>query len=129
MGQMVNPGRSAYVGSANCTAPTGGRTNLSHNGYDEHRYAFISGLRELADYLGGHPDVPVPDYSTTIHVIAAPMEEGGARWVDEVADLLGVPVEDRTGRNGNYTATRNFGPIEFRIVSIPHSNHRAETSD
>ena len=41
------------------------------------RQAFISGLRNLADYLTSNPSVPVPRYGTEIHLCASSTDDGG----------------------------------------------------
>lgn len=83
----------------------------------EDRYSFISGLRELADFLVVHQAMPVPQHAQ-IYVIAEKTDKGGTRTVGEVARILGVPIQDETERGGHCTATRAFGNIELRIVSV-----------
>jgi hypothetical protein len=85
------------------------------------RQAFIVGLRELASYLAANPDVPVPSYGTSIDVHVAETENGGREKVNEVAALLGTRVDDETADDGHYTTTRDFGPVAYRIVSIPQT--------
>jgi len=83
------------------------------------RTGFITGLRELADYLDSHPAVPVPSYGTDITVGADPTEDGGRGQVNYISAMLGVPVTDDTRQGGHLTATRMFGPIGYTVVSIP----------
>ena len=48
--------------------------------------------------------------------------------VDRIAAMLGVQVQDDTGRGGHYLATRAFGLISYAAVHIPArcaAEHRA----
>ena len=85
------------------------------------RQAFITGLRELADYLASHTAVPVPLHGTSINVYVAETENGGREMVNEMATLLGARVDDETADGGHYTTTRDFGPVGYRFVSIPQT--------
>lgn len=86
------------------------------------RQAFITGLRELADYLVSHPDAPVPLYGTIINVHVAETENGGREKVNEMAALLGTRADDETAIGGHYTTTREFGLVGYRFVSIPQTH-------
>jgi hypothetical protein len=83
------------------------------------RDAFIKGLRALARYLAAHPDIPVPAYDININLPADSDQDGGFAQVDQIAELLGVPVTDDTARDGHYQATKTFGPVQYTVVSIP----------
>ena len=61
------------------------------------RQAFITGLRDLADYLDQHPAVPVPAYGTEILLCANSTDDGGCAQVNHFARQLGVTVEDEPG--------------------------------
>ena len=94
----------------------------------DQRAAFIAGLHALADYLATNPAIPVPPYGEeiTFHVDAA--EDGGCHQVRQLARLLGARVTDETAHDGHCYATRSFGPLSYRVVSIPNSRmarHRA----
>jgi hypothetical protein len=80
---------------------------------------FITSLRQLADYLASHPAVPVPTGTSSIFLHADPTEDGGREQVTHIARLLGAPVSDEIARGRHYTAARDFGPIEYKAVSIP----------
>ena len=86
--------------------------------YPEHRAAYISGLRQLADYLQANPVLPVPPYTASITVHADSTENGGRAQVKAVAAILGVPVEDETAEVGHYRAERDFGPVTYCAISI-----------
>jgi hypothetical protein len=92
------------------------------------RTAFVSGLRNLADYLESNPEVPAPIYSD---VLTFPPDGG---WmvmraeIDAIAARLGVIARETVG--GHYVATRSFGPIGYRAVAIPpKSNSDNEESE
>ena len=83
------------------------------------REQFITGLRELATYLGSHPAMPVPTCGTDITVHTDHTEDGGCGQVAHIAAMLGAAVTDDTRNGGHVTATRMFGPIGYTVVSIP----------
>ena len=82
------------------------------------RWDFITGLRDLADYLAAHPAVPVPEHGTEILLHAASTDDGGCAQVDRFARQLGVRVENGLAYDGHYRAARSFGPVGYRMVAI-----------
>ena len=82
------------------------------------RQAFITGLRDLADYLARHPAVAVPAHGTEILLHAASTDDGGCAQVDRFARQLGVPVENELAYAGHYRAARSFGPVGYRMIAI-----------
>jgi hypothetical protein len=82
------------------------------------RQAFITGLRDLADYLASHPAVPVPRYGTEIYLSAASTDDGGCAQVRHFARQLGIPAPTSISQSGHYEATRSFGPVGYRITAI-----------
>ena len=85
------------------------------------RGAFISGLRELADYLESNPEVPVPSYSP---VYTFPPDGEWAEMraeIDATAARLGVIA--RLAGGGHYVATRSFGPVGYSAVAIPRKSN------
>jgi hypothetical protein len=82
------------------------------------RAEFITSLRALADYLVGHPAVPVPKYGITVLLHANSADDDGRCQVDQVARLLGVNVTDETAIGGHYSAVRCFGVIGYEAVAI-----------
>jgi hypothetical protein len=82
------------------------------------RWAFIIGLRDLADYLAAHPAVPVPEHGTDIIVHAASTDDGGCAQVDRFACQLGVPVENDLACDGHYGAARSVGPVGYPMTAI-----------
>jgi hypothetical protein len=85
------------------------------------RSGYITGLRELADYLAANPAVPVALHGDLLVVSVNSTEEGGCFQVRQAARLLGVTVTDETAGGGHYYAEKAFGPIGYRVVSIPGS--------
>ena len=82
------------------------------------RQAFITGLRDLADYLARHPAIPVPAYGAEIHLCAASADDGGCAQVDYFARQLGVPAQNSLAHSGHYEAARSFGPVGYRMTAI-----------
>jgi len=95
------------------------------------RQAFITGLRDLADYLDRHPAVAIPAYGTEILLSAASADDGGCAQVDHFARQLGVPVDNGLAYCGHYGAARSFGPVGYRMTAISDhamARHHAEES-
>ena len=49
--------------------------------------------------------------------------------IDTIAQLIGSTASDANSECGHYSAVRNFGPVQYRAVAIPHSarkNRRGE---
>ena len=82
------------------------------------RQAFITGLRDLADYLDQHPDFPVPENRTDIYLAAQLIDHGGRTQVDCFARQLGVTATDNRALTGHYETGRFFGPIGYRMISL-----------
>jgi hypothetical protein len=80
----------------------------------------IVGLRQLADYLEEHPDLPVKEYGFDLTIYPeADTDAGGRAEVDRIADILGVVPVDNTPMGGHYIASKAFGRISYRAVHIP----------
>jgi hypothetical protein len=95
------------------------------------RQAFITGLRDLADYLDRHPAVPVPAYGTEIHLCASSTDDGGCAQVSHFARHTGATIENRLAHCGHYEAARSFGPVGYRMIAISEqamARHRAADS-
>lgn len=81
---------------------------------DDKRAALIAGLRELADFLEQHPDLPISGYpALSIHPTGTTDAEGIA-VVEAYAAALDVEVD----RSYHVIAARQFGPLEFRAVKV-----------
>lgn len=83
------------------------------------RSAFISGLRDVADFLEANPDVPAP-LDTVIFVFPKLTDSDQERReeVDVIASRIHTQAHYTTV--GHYTASRFFGPVEYRAISIDH---------
>jgi len=83
------------------------------------RCDLIIGLRALADFLEDSPQIPAP-YCVDVLVFPpnAPGQDGRAE-IDRIAVLADARIDDRTAEYGHYTASRVFGPVEYRAVFIP----------
>ena len=82
------------------------------------RAAFISGLRELADFLAANPDVPVPSYGTSIQL--CPLkgdDDANLLAVREFSAAIGVPAPDGFTKDGRADAGRTFGPIRYHAYA------------
>lgn len=85
-----------------------------------HRSKVTGGLRQLADWLDAHPDVPVCPYGWDLHIYPHLADEAAGRAeVDRIAAMLGVHVTDETQDGGHYRAIRSFGLITYEAVHIP----------
>jgi hypothetical protein len=83
------------------------------------RARFIRDLRQLADYLDTHPDIPVPVHGTTVLVHADSTDSTGIAQVNAIAEQLGTPVQDDTAEGGHYLTERDFNSVGYRVVAIP----------
>jgi hypothetical protein len=79
----------------------------------------ITGLRALADFLEGNPDVPSPCWVDVMVFPVGGTEDEMREEVDCIAALIGAQVDDQTTAHGHYTTARKFGPVEYRAVFIP----------
>ncbi|WP_067473545.1 hypothetical protein [Actinomadura hibisca] len=87
-------------------------------GPPEDREAICNGLRELADFLEAHPELPEPTSTMIFARLDDGTEEQERAEVDRIARILGVEIDNfpRT----HYSAERSFGPIEYSAVAISH---------
>ena len=101
-------------------------------GNAQDRAALVAGLRELADFLASHPDVPVPEsyHEHTITLFPGGGTDDEKRvGVDAAASALGVAAGDADGC-GHYRAERAFGPVVYRAVMISSAARaRADAQD
>ena len=82
------------------------------------RQTFITGLRDLADYLDQHPAVPVPAYGTEVYLSASSTDDGGCAQVSQFARQLGIIPPKTISYSGHYEAARQFGPVGYRMTAI-----------
>jgi hypothetical protein len=102
---------------------------MNYHGNDEERVRLIAGLRDLANYLDQNPDVPVP-WGADVFVFPADASDAEMfAEIDTIGELIGSAASDAGSPRGHYSAVRNFGPVQYRAVAIPHSardNERAQ---
>ena len=94
---------------------------MNYYANDEQRVRLIAGLRDLADFLDQNPDVPVPRRAD---LLVFPPEASDAEMfaeIDTIAELIGSTASDADSPRGHYSAVRDFGPVQYRAVAIPHS--------
>jgi hypothetical protein len=88
-----------------------------------HRAKVVGGLRQLADWLDDHPDLPVAPFGWEVNVYPHQDDPAASRAeVDRIAATLGTQVADDTGQGGHYRAQRIFGLISYGAVHIPARN-------
>ena len=95
------------------------------------RQAFITGLRDLADYLDQHPAIPVPRYGTEVYLSASSTDDGGCAQVRHFARQLGIAAPATISHSGHYEAARSFGPVSYRMTAISDdamARHHAHSS-
>jgi hypothetical protein len=93
---------------------------MSNTKNSRERKRLIAGLRDLADFLAGNPDVPAPRH---VDALVFPAEGSDAEMfaeVDTIAGLIGTTASDADSPCGHYRAARDFGPVQYRAVAIPH---------
>ncbi len=80
---------------------------------NEKRSALVAGLRELADFLTGHPEMPVPLFPTVQHQVLRGSDEAGIGEVQQIAAALGVAPEGLDRPAGRVVASRRFGGLVY----------------
>jgi hypothetical protein len=94
-----------------------------------YRAKVIGGLRQLADWLDGHPGVPVCPFGWDLSIYPQFADDADrAAEVDRIAAILGVDVDDQTGQGGHYIASRSFGLITYEAVYIPRARRAASAA-
>ena len=84
----------------------------------DERARLIAGFRALADFLQDHPDVPAPRWADVMVFPPDATDEEMRAEIDQIAARIGAEPVDRTAVGGHYTASRSFGPVEYRAVAI-----------
>jgi hypothetical protein len=85
----------------------------------EERSNLIAGLRDLADFLEGRPEVPAPRWADVMVFPRHSTEAQMKAAIDAIATLIDTDINDETAENGHYTASREFGPVQYKAVGIP----------
>lgn len=93
----------------------------SYYANDDERGRLITGFRALASFLEDHPDVPAPRWTDVLVFPPDGTAEEMRAEIDQIAVSIGTEPADRTVNRGHYTASRTFGPVEYRAVAICES--------
>jgi hypothetical protein len=89
------------------------------------RQALISGLRELAGFLEGNPDVPAPAFADLLVFPPGVSDDEKRREIDVIASLIDSgPMTVSSYRH--YQTSRRFGPVEYRAVTIPADENKEQ---
>ena len=46
--------------------------------------------------------------------------------IDAIASRIGATASDADSSAGHYSASRDFGPVQYRAVAIPHAARSTE---
>jgi hypothetical protein len=82
------------------------------------RAELITGLLDLAVFLESHPDVPAPHWADLLVFPADGTDDEKRAEIDAIATRIGAKAVD--GQSGHYSASRDFGPVQYRAVAIPN---------
>lgn len=87
----------------------------------EERAAYTSSLRQLADWIDAHPELPIPyvsDLLTPLHTNAA---------VEDFAKA--VELEATADKEGNLSVAVSFGPINYRVYGYVDFGEHVRVGD
>src|SRR5690348_13364386 len=92
----------------------------------EERARLIAGLRGLAEFLDQNPQVPAP--RSTDLLVFPPVGTDAEMFaeIDAIAGQLGTTASDADSPAGHYSASCDFGPVQYRAVAIPHAARTTE---
>ena len=102
---------------------------MSYYANAEERAGLIAGLRELAEYLDQNPDIPAPRSTDLLAFPPAGSDAEMFTEIDAIASRIGATASDADSPSGHYSASRDFGPVQYHAVAIPHAartNRKAE---
>jgi len=94
---------------------------MSYYANSEERAGLIAGLRELAEYLDQNLDVPAPRWTDVLVFPPAGSDAEMFTEIDAIASRIGATASDADSPAGHYSASRDFGPVQYRAVAIPHA--------
>jgi hypothetical protein len=94
---------------------------MNHYANDKQRIRLIAGLRNLAAFLEQNPDVPAPSRADVLIFQPEASDAEMFAEIDTIAELIGSTASDTDSPRGHYSAVRDFGPVQYRAVAIPHS--------
>jgi len=94
---------------------------MSYYANCEERARLISGLRDLAEFLDKNPGVPAPPRTDVLVFPPVGSDAQMFAEIDVIAAQIGATASDADSPAGHYSAYRDFGPVQYRAVAIPHS--------
>ena len=94
---------------------------MSYYADDQERARLIAGLRDLAEFLDQNPQVPAPRYTDLLVFPPSGTDAEMFAEIDVIAEQIGATASDADSPAGHYSASRDFGPVQYRAVAIPHS--------
>jgi hypothetical protein len=94
---------------------------MNYYANSEERAGLIAGLRELAEYLDQNPDVPAPRWTDLLVFPPAGSDAEMFTEIDVIAGRIGATASDADSPAGHYSAARDFGPVQYRAIAIPHA--------
>jgi hypothetical protein len=100
---------------------------MNHYANDDQRARLIAGLRDLADFLDQNPDVPAPWEADLLVFSPEASDAEMFAEIDSIAELIDSTASDADSPRGHYSAVRDFGPVQYRAVAIPHSARNKES--
>lgn len=90
----------------------------------DERDRLIGGLRTLAEFLRGHPDVPAPRWASLLVFPPDGTDEEQRAEIDVIASRIGAQTSESSG--GHYSASVVFGPVEYRAIAIPKTSEASD---
>jgi hypothetical protein len=87
----------------------------------DERDRLIAGLRDLADFLDGNPQVPAPRRTDMLIFPPAGTDAEMFAEIDAIAERIGITASDADSPSGHYSAVIDFGPVQYRVVAILHA--------
>jgi hypothetical protein len=94
---------------------------MNYYANSEERSGLIAGLRELADFLDRNQQVPAPRRTDMLVFPPAGSDAEMFTEIDAIASRIGATASDADSPAGHYSASRDFGPVQYRAVAIPHA--------
>jgi hypothetical protein len=91
------------------------------------RAGLIAGLRDLAEFLDQNPGVPAPRRTDMLVFPPDGSDSEMFAEIDVIAGQIGAAASDADSPAGHYSASRDFGPVQYRAVAIPHSARADES--
>ena len=104
---------------------------MSYYANSDERSRLIAGLRELAEFLAQNPQIPAPRRSDLLVFPPDGSDTETFAEIDVIAAEAQATATDADSPAGHYSAVRDFGPVQYRAVAIPHAargdeNRKAE---